>query len=96
MKVSFVYILRRSDCIYYTGITSNLEKRIEEHIIGKYPQSYTFKRRPVELVFYTEFTDVNLAIEKEKQIKSWFWAKKEALVESPYDDLSNLAKKKFR
>lgn len=96
MKLSFVYILKCSDCTYYTGITSNLEKRFEEHVSGKDPHSYTFKKRPVELVFYAEFTDINLAIEKEKQIKSWSRAKKEALIDGRYDDLPNLAKKKFR
>jgi putative endonuclease len=48
------------------------------------------------LVFYCEFTDINLAIEKEKQIKKWSKAKKEALINNDYDLLPNLAKKKFK
>jgi putative endonuclease len=47
------------------------------------------------MVFYCEFTDINLAFEKEKQIKKWSKAKKEALINGNYDDLPNLAKKKF-
>jgi putative endonuclease len=47
------------------------------------------------LVFYAEFTDINLAIEKEKQIKKWSRLKKEALINGDYDGLPNLAKKNF-
>ncbi|MBO0321096.1 GIY-YIG nuclease family protein [Muricauda sp. CAU 1633] len=96
MKLSYVYILKCSDGTYYTGVTSNLEKRIEEHTIGKHSTSYTFERRPVELVFYAKFTQIELAIQKEKQIKKWSKAKKEALINGQYDALPNLAKKKFQ
>jgi len=95
MKQSFVYILKCNDNSYYTGVTSNLTQREYQHQSGFYPDCYTFKRRPVELVFYCEFTDINFAIEKEKQIKKWSRAKKEALINGNYDDLPNLAKKKF-
>ena len=47
-----------------------------EHETGENPSSYTFFRRPLKLVFYTEFSNVEFAIEKEKQIKKW--SKKEA------------------
>jgi putative endonuclease len=96
MQLSYLYIVKCSDGTYYTGVTSNLSKRLEEHESGKYKDSYTYKRRPVELVFYAEFTDINLAIVKEKQIKKWSKAKKEALIEDRFDDLPNLAKKKFK
>ncbi|REE81980.1 putative endonuclease [Lutibacter oceani] len=95
MKKSFVYILKCSDNTYYTGVTSNLEKRLFQHSSGFYKNCYTNKRRPVTMVFYAEFTDINLAIEKEKQLKKWSRVKKEALINGCYDDLVNLAKKKF-
>ena len=95
MKIFYVYILECSDRTFYTGITSNLAKRLESHKTGKYKDSYTSTRRPVELVFYCEFTDPNLAIEKEKQIKKWSRAKKSALISGSYEKLPNLAKKKF-
>jgi len=95
MKQSYVYILKCSDNTYYTGITSNLKNRITQHQSGFYKESYTYKRRPVELVFYAEFTTIEIAIEKEKQIKNWSKAKKEALINSEYENLPNLAKKKF-
>ena len=96
MKLSYVYILRCADDTFYTGVTSTLEKRLEEHQSKKYPDSYTAQRLPVELVFYAEFTDINYAILKEKQIKNWSRAKKEALIAGNYHELPNLAKKKFK
>ena len=96
MKLSFVYILKCSDGTFYTGATSNLDKRLQEHKCGEHPDTYTFRRRPIELVFYAEFTDINVAIEKEKQIKKWSRNKKVALIEGRYVELPNLSKKKFR
>ncbi len=95
MKQSFVYILKCSDNSYYTGITSNLTKRITEHKTGKHIDSYTFSRRPIDLVFYAEFTDINLAIQSEKQIKIWSRVKKETLINGEFEKLPNLAKKNF-
>ncbi len=91
----YVYILKCNDGSYYVGMTSDLQKRLLQHQEGFYVESYTFKRRPVELVFYAEFTNVGMAIEKEKQIKKWSRAKKEALINGNFDDLPNLAKKNF-
>ena len=96
MKVSYVYILLCSDGTYYTGVTSNLTSRIQSHKNGSYKGSYTYYRRPVELKFYAEFTDINLAIEKEKQIKNWSKSKKEALINDEFNQLPRLAKKKFK
>lgn len=96
MKQSYVYILKCADNTFYTGVTSNLTQRLFQHQSGYYPECYTFKRRPLELVFYCEFTDINIAIEKEKQIKKWSQAKKLALINDDYDSLPNLAKKKFK
>lgn len=95
MKQSYVYILKCSDGTYYTGVTSNLESRMFKHETGFYPDCYTASRRPLKLAFYCEFTDINLAIEKEKQIKKWSKAKKVALIQEDFDALVNLAKKRF-
>ncbi|MEP5253996.1 MAG: GIY-YIG nuclease family protein [Winogradskyella arenosi] len=96
MKQSYVYILKCSDNSYYTGLTSNLTNRLEQHETGKHKESYTYSRRPVQLVFYAEFTDITIAIQTEKQIKKWSRAKKEALIDGAYEALPNLAKKKFK
>ncbi|MEN8928258.1 MAG: GIY-YIG nuclease family protein [Flavobacteriales bacterium] len=95
MKKYYVYILKCSDETYYVGITSRINERIIEHQTGFHPESYTNSRRPVELVFYSEFSDVRVAISREKQIKRWSRLKKEALINGEYDELVNLAKKSF-
>ena len=87
MKRYYVYLLRCSDRSIYTGITSNLEKRIIEHSEGKYLNSYTYNRRPIKLAFYQEFLDPNQAIQFEKKIKKWGRDKKEALINGDFDKL---------
>lgn len=47
------------------------------------------------LVFYTEFTNVEIRIKTEKQLKKWLKVKKETLVNNEFEKLPNLAKKKF-
>ena len=96
MKTYYVYILKCYDKTYYTGITSNLSSRLDDHQSGKYQNSYTYNRRPLKLEFYCEYTNVEIAIEKEKQIKKWSKAKKEALINDEFQKLPNLAKKKFK
>jgi putative endonuclease len=96
MRVYYVYILKCSDDTYYTSFTSRLSERFEEHQIGKHPDSYTFRRRPITLEFYAEFTNPSIAIETEKQIKKWSKAKKEALIDGEFEKLPNLAKKIFK
>jgi putative endonuclease len=92
----YVYILKCSDESYYTGITHDLDKRLNEHISGKHPGSYTYNRRPVELMFEECFTDPDTAIAYEKKIKKWSRAKKEALISENYHLLPELAKKRFK
>ena len=96
MQLSYVYILKCNDGTYYTGVSSNLSQRLSDHQNGKHRNSYTYSRRPVSLMFSAEFTDINLAIDSEKQIKKWSKAKKEALINGEFELLASLAKKKFR
>ena len=91
----YVYILKCSGGTYYTGLTNNLSRRLEEHQSAKFFNSYTSWRLPVELVYFATFSNVNIAIQTEKQIKKWSQAKKEALINGEFDKLPNLAKKKF-
>ena len=91
MKQYFVYILKCSDNSYYTGITSDLEGRLVKHQSGYYPESYTHNRRPVELVFYTEFNDVEQAISFEKRVKGWSRKKKEAIINDNWKQLKELS-----
>ena len=95
MKTAYIYILQCADDTYYTGVTTNLEKRLQQHQSGIHKDSYTYKRRPVTLAFHATFTDINQAIEKEKQLKKWSKVKKKALINGDFELLPELAKKKF-
>jgi putative endonuclease len=95
MKYYYVYILKCSDNSFYTGVTSDIDRRFYEHQDGKHKESYTYSKRPLTLEFYAEFTTVHQAITVEKQVKSWSQKKKIALINGDYDSLPNLAKKKF-
>ena len=86
-----LYILKCSDKSYYTGITNNLARRLDEHNIGLDRKSYTYSRRPVDCVFTQQFHDPNDAIRAEKQVKGWSRAKKEALIENKFDLIKSLA-----
>jgi len=91
MKSYFVYILKCSDNSFYTGITSKLKKRWVQHQEGHFKDCYTFKRRPLQLVYYVKFWDVIQAILFEKKIKGWTRAKKSALINDDFDTIKLLA-----
>ena len=80
-------MLRCNDKSIYTGITSNLDKRIIEHSMGKHKNSYTYCRRPVSLVYYQEFMSPEEAITFEKKLKKWSRTKKEALISEDFNKL---------
>ena len=82
MKLYYVYLLECSDNLIYTGITNNVARRLEEHNRGLNKNSFTFKRRPVRLIFYQEFNDASQAIFFEKKIKRWSAGKKRALAKN--------------
>ena len=94
MKSYFVYIVKCSDGSYYTGITNDCQRRVFEHNNCEEKKSYTFKRRPVELVYTSEFGDVNEAIVWEKIVKRWSREKKEAMINGEWEKLPGLSKKK--
>ncbi len=92
MKYYYTYILECADSSYYTGITSDLTKRLVQHNAGTTFDGYTRTRRPVALVWYEQFVDPNQAILVEKQIKGWSRRKKEALINGDYNNLVEFSK----
>jgi|SRR3989344_3658735 len=80
MNRYWTYILLCSDDSYYTGVTNKIRERFVQHQQGIDPQCYTYERRPLKLVWLSEFDDINDAIRCEKQIKGWSRRKKEALI----------------
>jgi putative endonuclease len=91
MKRYYVYILKCSDNSFYTGVTNDVDRRFNGHSFGLNKESYTYNKRPLELVFCTDFNDINQAIAFEKQLKGWSRKKKEAIINDKWEDLNKLA-----
>ncbi len=65
----YLYILRCGDDSLYTGITTDVEKRLEMHRSGK-GAKYTRGRAPLELVYREECGDHSQALKRELEIKA--------------------------
>ena len=77
----FVYMLNSSSRrALYTGMTNFLIGRVNEHRSQNDKRSFASQYRAYRLVYYEEFADVEACIRREKQIKGWSRAKKNALV----------------
>ena len=78
----YVYILTNQyNTVVYTGVTNNLERRLYEHrnhLVDGFTKRYNLNK----LIYFETTSDVRSAIEREKQIKGWTRAKKNALIES--------------
>ena len=75
-----VYILECSDKTLYTGITNNLEKRIEQHNNGQEAAKYTRARRPVKCVYTEVQPNRSAATKREMAIKQLKRAEKIKLI----------------
>jgi len=87
---SFMYILKCADGSYYTGSTKNLERRLAQHRNGE-GANFTGKHLPVELVYVEEYSRIDEAFYREKQVQGWSRAKKKALIDRQYGKLPELA-----
>jgi predicted GIY-YIG superfamily endonuclease len=91
--MAYLYILRCSDGSYYVGTTrGDLEMRIAQHQAATF-DSYTARRRPVQLVFSQEFMRIEDAIAAERQVKGWRREKKEALIRGDCTALPGLSRR---
>jgi len=94
MKLYYVYILASITRVLYIGVTGTFEQRIAEHKSHKYPNSFTSQYKVTRLVYYEEYTRIEDAIAREKQMKRWRRSKKVVLIErmNPgWTDLSSRA-----
>jgi len=91
MKPGYIYILtNKNNTVLYTGVTSNLPKRIFEHknhLLDGFSKKYNLDK----LVYYEVFQDISTAILREKQIKAGSRKKKEELINSLNQSWSDLA-----
>ena len=75
----FVYIVRCADDTLYTGFARDPHERVKVHNSGK-GAKYTRSRLPVSLVYVEECESLSAALKRERQLKPWSRAKKEALI----------------
>jgi putative endonuclease len=86
-----VYILSSTFKSLYIGVTSNLEDRIEGHKTGRYPDSFTDRYKIHHLVYFEQFSDINTAIAREKQLKRWSRIKKLKLIIAKNSDWKDIS-----
>ena len=96
LEGAFVYILRCSDGAYDVGSYrgDDLNVRVAEHNFGHRKKAWTYRRRPVELVWSEHFARFTDAVACERRLKGWSRAKKEALIAGDYAENSRLARSK--
>lgn len=94
MGVYYVYIMTNKARTLYTGVTSDLERRVFEHK-NKLISGFTSKYNITKVVWFDDFEDVSQAIEGEKKIKGWRRSKKVALIEATNPEWKDLAEDWF-
>lgn len=82
MQRYYVYIVGNvSRKSVYVGVTNNLYRRVNEHKAGEVP-GFTRKYKCNMLLYYEEYSDIRVAISREKQLKGRTRSKKEDLIAS--------------
>lgn len=83
MKPGFVYIMtNKNNTVLYTGVTSDLAKRVREHQEKVFELSFTSRYNLNKLVYWEAFQEIGDAIFREKQIKAGSRQKKINLINS--------------
>jgi len=78
-----VYIITNDNhTVLYIGVTSDLLFRVIQHRTHVFPQSFTARYNCHKLIYYEQFTTIEEAIGREKQLKKWNRVWKEKLIES--------------
>ena len=87
----YVYILTNTNnSVLYTGVTNDLVRRVHEHKNHMVKDSFTSRYNVEKLVYYEVTSNVDAALEREKQIKGWNRKRKNKLVESRNPDWHDL------
>ena len=77
----FLYILKCSDGTLYTGVTTDIDRRLNEHNTSPKGAKYTKARRPVRLVYWTGFKDRSTAQKAEYRFKQLTREQKEKIID---------------
>lgn len=65
----YLYILECADATFYTGITTDIDRRVEEHNTSRRGAKYTRSRRPVTLVYSKKFRNKLAVMKEELRVK---------------------------
>ena len=82
----YTYMLKCKDGTYYTGYTNDLEKRVQAHNEGK-GAKYTKGRGPVELIYFEEYEEKNIAMRREWEMKRLTRSQKEELCKNKKEQI---------
>ena len=85
----YVYIMmNKIDSVMYVGVTNDLKRRVYEHK-SELIEDFTKRYHIHKLVYFEEYSDVNEAISREKQIKGYSREKKNVLVKTQNPELKD-------
>ena len=76
----FLYILQCSDGTYYTGVTTDMKRRLHEHNNSNRGAKYTKTRRPVKLIYFSEYESRSSAQKAEYKFKQLTRKQKESII----------------
>lgn len=86
----YIYMMtNKTNRVLYTGVTNNLERRVWEHK-NKAISGFTARYNTTKLVYFEQTSDINAAIEREKQLKGLLRVKKNKIIESINPDWKDL------
>ena len=90
MSCSVYILISKINSTVYTGVTGDLMRRVQEHRNDRI-EGFTKRYHVHKLVYYENFQDVQEAIAREKRLKGWRRARKNALIESVNPSWADLA-----
>ncbi len=92
MKTYYVYIMtNKNNTVLYVGVTNDIERRVWEHKTHIKSDSFTAKYNVDRCVYVEDCGDINAALNREKQIKSWSRSRKFELINSFNPQMKDLS-----
>ena len=89
-NIYYVYIMASTSRVLCVGVTNDLQRRVNEHK-GRRVPGFTKKYHVTQLVYFETTSDVRVAIEREKQIKTWGREKKVKLIQASNPEWRDLS-----